>query len=330
MKTIPIKTFSEKTFRFVIMEHTSSWVEIKVAVLPAEADAVANFLIELGSNGIVEESNNLSVAVPRNEGFLILKAYLNNDVNLIKHIDSLKNYLISLQSINPSIPIQRPDFFITEIADEDWNEKWKSFFQPIKVTKNIVVKPSWRNYWKKDDEIVIELDPGMAFGTGTHPSTRLCLQALEELAEEMPDTADISLLDVGTGSGILAIAAALLGLRDVLGIDIDLQAVECAKKNAAINSVAERALFESTPLHKIPRTFTIVVANILPLALINMKDDLINHLAPSGYLILSGILQEKAREVIDAFRKELVLKKETREEEWSCLIFQIDSKYAPP
>jgi ribosomal protein L11 methyltransferase len=218
--------------------------------------------------------------------------------------------------------VQRPEIVITEIEDEDWNEKWKSFFRPIKVTKNIVIKPSWRNYWKKADEIVIELDPGMAFGTGTHSSTRLCLQALEELAAQLPDTADSSLLDVGTGSGILSIAAALLGIRTVQGIDIDLQAVTCAKKNAAINSVAERVCFEGTPLHNIPRTFAIIVANILPQTLIDMKDDLIRHLAPSGSLILSGIIQERAREVIDAFRKELVFKKETREEEWSCLLFQ--------
>jgi ribosomal protein L11 methyltransferase len=303
------------------MEHTSSWVEIKVVVLPAEADAVANFLIELGSNGIVEESSNLYSATPHNEGFLILKAYLNNNSNLTACIDSLKNYLVSLRNMDPDIPIQRPELLITEIEDEDWNEKWKSFFQPIKVTKNIVIKPSWRNYWGKDAEIVIELDPGMAFGTGTHPSTRLCLQALEELAEEMPGTADISLLDVGTGSGILSIAAVLLGFKDVVGIDIDLQAVECAKKNAAINSAAAQVHFDSTPLHKICRTFSIVVANILPQTLINMRDDLINHLAPSGVLILSGIIQERAREVIEAFSRELAFMKKTREEEWSCLIF---------
>jgi len=304
------------------MEHKSSWVEIKVAVLPAEADAVANFLIELGSNGIVEESNNLSAASPRNEGLLVLKAYLNNDVNINSCVDSIKNYLISLHRMERAFTNQEPELLVTEIEDEDWNEKWKSFFQPVKVTKNIVIKPSWRNYWKKENEIVIELDPGMAFGTGTHPSTRLCLQALEDLLEDSPDIENASLLDVGTGSGILAIAAALLGIQHVVGIDIDLQAVACAKKNSAVNAVAEQMLFESTPLYKISGSFSTVVANILPQTLIDMKDDLIRHLAPSGYLILSGIIQERARDVIDAFRSELLFKKETQEEEWSCLLFQ--------
>ena len=304
------------------MEHKSSWVEIKVAVLPEEADAAANFLIELGSNGIVEESDNLSAASPRHEGLLVLKAYLNNDVNINSCVDSIKNYLISIRGMEKAFVNQEPELLVTEIEDEDWNEKWKSFFQPIKVTKNIVIKPSWRNYWKKDDEIVIELDPGMAFGTGTHASTRLCLQAIEEMTQEMPVTADSSLLDVGTGSGILAIAAALLGIQQVLGIDIDLQAVACAKKNAAVNAVAEQVLFESTPLHKIPGLFSTVVANILPQTLIDMKDDLIGHLKPSGYLILSGIIQERARDVMEAFSRELSFKKETQEDEWSCLIFK--------
>ena len=307
-----------KEFFLHAMEHKPSWVEIKVAVLPSEADAVANFLIEAGSNGIVEEDPT-TFAAP--EGDIILKAYFINNVNTIGCIDSIKNYLSSLREAHKVHAAREPVVMVSAIEDEDWNEKWKSFFQPIKVTKNIVIKPSWRNYWKKENEVVIELDPGMAFGTGTHPSTRLCLQAIEKLAGAMSDTADSSLIDVGTGSGILAIAAALLGLRPVMGIDIDVQAVECAKKNAVINSAAEQAFFSGTPLHKISRTFAIVVANILPQTLIDMKADLLGHLAPSGYLILSGIIQERAPDVIDAFRKELTFKQETREEEWSCLIF---------
>jgi ribosomal protein L11 methyltransferase len=304
------------------MDHKHTWIEISVAVHPDEADAVANFLIEAGSNGIVEESNNLSAASPRNEGLKVLKAYLNNDVNINSCVDSIKNYIISLRSIEKAFANQEPELLVNEIEDEDWNEKWKSFFQPIKVTKNIVIKPSWRNYWKKGNEIVIELDPGMAFGTGTHPSTRLCLQALEDLIGDSPDIENASLLDVGTGSGILAIAGSLLGLKKVRGIDIDHVAISCAEKNALINNIPTTVFFDSTPLHKITGHYTIIVANILPLTLIDMKDDLIRHLEPSGYLILSGIIRERAQDVIDAFSRELSFKQETREEEWSCLVFQ--------
>ena len=132
-------------------------------------------------------------------------------------IDSLKNYLRSLRGTEPGQAHREPAVTISEIEDKDWNEQWKSFFQPIKVTDTIVIKPSWRKYWKKGNEIVIELDPGMAFGTGTHSSTRLCLQQIEERAAECSGADKSSLLDVGTGSGILAIAAALLGIKQVSG-----------------------------------------------------------------------------------------------------------------
>jgi ribosomal protein L11 methyltransferase len=303
------------------MNHKHTWVEITVAVHPDEADAVANFLIELGSNGIVEEGPAPGPARAQQQDCL-LKAYLLKDADTAHRINSLKNYVQSLRGTEPGQAHREPAVTISEIEDQDWNEKWKSFFQPVKVTETIVIKPSWRKYWKKGNEIVIELDPGMAFGTGTHSSTRLCLKQIEERATACSGADESSLLDVGTGSGILAIAAAILGIKQVMGIDIDVQAVECAKKNAAINKVADRVLFESTPLYKIPGSFSIVVANILPQTLIDMKDDLTRHLAPLGYLILSGIIRERARYVIDAFSRELSFKKETREEEWSCLVFQ--------
>lgn len=303
------------------MDHKHTWVEIAIAVHPDEADAVANFLIELGSNGIVEEGPVPGPARDQQED-CILKAYILEDADTAHCIDSLKNYVRSLREAKPGQANQEPAVTISEIEDKDWNEQWKSFFQPIKVTDTIVIKPSWRKYWKRGNEIVIELDPGMAFGTGTHSSTRLCLQQVEELAAQCSGAYDCSLLDVGTGSGILAIAAALLGIKQVTGIDIDVQAVECAKKNAANNALADRVLFESTPLHKIPGSFSIVVANILPQTLIDMKDDLISHLGPSGYLILSGIIQERAQDVIEAFREKLIFMRETRDGEWSCLIFK--------
>ncbi len=303
------------------MDHKHTWVEIAIAVHPDEADAVANFLIELGSNGIVEEGPVPGPARAQQQDCL-LKAYVLKDADTAHCIDRLKNYVQSLRGADPGQVHCEPAVTISEIEDKDWNEQWKSFFQPVKVTATIVIKPSWRKYWKKGNEIVIELDPGMAFGTGTHASTRLCLQQIEERAAACSGAKESSLLDVGTGSGILAIAAALLGIKQVMGIDIDVQAVECAKKNAANNALSDRVVFESTPLYKIPGSFSIVVANILPQTLIDMKDDLIRHLAPSGYLILSGIIRERAQDVIDAFSRELSFKQETREEEWSCLIFQ--------
>jgi len=301
------------------MHSNTVWMEIKISVPASEADAVANFLIEQGSNGVVEENQAASPDPTFVSNNIMLKAYIKKDASVHNHITAIKNYLTSLSSLTGS---RGYELLTNEIEDEDWNALWKSFFQPIKVTKRIVVKPSWKTYWKQEQEIVIELDPGMAFGTGTHASTRLCMQAIEKLSDKLSDKSNVALLDVGTGSGILAIAAILLGIPKVVGIDIDFQAVECAKKNAEKNNISENLIFTDTPLYKADGLFSIIVANILPHTLIDLKADLLNHLAPSGYLILSGILKEKAPEVIDAFTRDISFVKETTEEEWTCLIFQ--------
>jgi ribosomal protein L11 methyltransferase len=302
------------------MPSDAMWIEIKIIVPLSEVDVVANILIEQGANGIVEENQPQSMSCVSVSNNVLLKTYIKKDAAAKKHLTAIKNYLASLSSLTG---ISEFSLTTNEIEDEDWNALWKSFFQPLKVTNRIVIKPTWTNYWKRADEIVIELDPGMAFGTGTHQSTRLCLKTIEEIADSLSDKSGCSLLDVGTGSGILAIAAVLLGIPKVVGIDIDYQAVECAKKNAEMNNVSNKLIFTDVPLHKTDGAFSIIVANILPQTLIDLKADLLCHLAPSGYLILSGILKEKAREVIDEFIKDISFVRETQEDEWSCLIFKL-------
>jgi ribosomal protein L11 methyltransferase len=297
------------------MHHKTEWIELAIFVSIDRSDAVANFLIEQGCSGIVEEGfRSLKDSV-------VLKAYVKDDGQLKTLLRSIETYLKSLHDLEGTQPYPQ-EITINQIVDEDWNKKWKSFFQPIKVTDRIVIKPSWRRYWKKQNEIVLELDPGMAFGTGTHSSTRMCLKAIEDLIETFHNTEDTSLLDVGTGSGILSIAAALLGIKKVVGIDIDYQAVACAKKNAKNNSVSEYISFSTIPLKKIQGTFSLIVANILPHVLINMKEGLTSRLDNDGFLILSGILNEKAEEVTIQFSKSLRFIKAINEEEWMCIIFQ--------
>lgn len=292
------------------------WAEIVVSVKKCYADAVANFLIEQGSTGIVEEYPKTSADI------VVLKAYLlQHDEHAAAVAGSLKNYMISLHALDGTEQLNA-EISVNSIPDEDWNKKWKSFFQPVKVTDRLVIKPSWQNYWKKEGEIIVELDPGMAFGTGTHPSTRMCLRAIDELAGTFNKKDTASLLDVGTGSGILAISGKLFGFKHVVGIDFDHVAVKCAAKNASNNNVSACILFSTDPLKKIEGTFDVVVANILPHVLIKMKAELIAHLSDNGFLILSGILNEKAGEVIAEFSQELAFVKQLNEEEWACPVFQ--------
>lgn len=275
--------------------------------------------MELGSSGIVEERRKKS----RSPDTVSLISYFKDDGNFSETLETLQHQLQHLSDTKPITPPFPARITLNHIPDEDWNKKWKSFFQPINATDTIVIKPTWRKYRHRPGETVIEIDPGMAFGTGTHPSTGMCLRAIEEVVNAMTPGTDLSLLDVGTGSGILAITGSKLGIRKVTGIDTDHQAVLCAKKNAEINGVSQKIRFSSTPLDKLEGEYTIVVANILPHVLINMRRELIDRLEPGGYLILSGILEKKAQQVEAAFLQMCRSVRQIRCEEWSCLVFQV-------
>lgn len=230
-------------------------------------------------------------------------------------------------------PIPQPEF--KEVKEEDWANAWKKYYKPLRIGERIVLKPSWEAYTAEANDLVIELDPGMAFGTGLHPTTRLCVAALEEQVQPGD-----SVLDLGTGSGVLAIAAAKLGATHILATDIDPIAVRTAIENAEINgyvagSVAneESAIHLSIQQSSVPAGFVghfrILVANILAEVLTNLFDSkydnvpLAEPLAANGVMILSGILDVKAPMVIDAAnRYGLTLVDQKQETDWVTLIFK--------
>ena len=182
---------------------------------------------------------------------------------------------------------------VTEILDQDWMQKWKEGFDPVSVGARLVIAPSWKLPEIDDGRVVVEIDPGMAFGTGTHETTRMCLEAIEEFWEGG------RLLDVGTGTGILAIAAARLAPDSyVTAIDIDPQAVAVARENAEINRVSAMVeIAEGVPRDYVGRGFDTVVANLTAEVIIELMDDLAGCLKESGTLILSGILIELRADV---------------------------------
>lgn len=181
----------------------------------------------------------------------------------------------------------------TIVCDEDWKDKWKDYFKPVKVTDHLVVKPTWESYKSAEGELVIEIDPGMAFGTGTHETTSLCMELLEKYMKK----AD-SVLDVGCGSGILAIAAGLLGAEKVLGIEIDPVAVEIGKSNVTRNGLDETVQVIYGDLTKgVDFQADIVVANLMADLVKILSKDVARHLKPGGIYLSSGILSELAEEV---------------------------------
>jgi len=188
------------------------------------------------------------------------------------------------------------------VHEEDWAEAWKEHFPVMRVGRRLVIRPTWREHSPRPEEIVISLDPGMAFGTGLHPTTRLCLEGIEGWADG-GRVAGASVLDVGCGSGILAIATALLGPRSVLAIDTDALAVETTRQNADLNGVA--ALVEarrgSLPLVDPRAAFDLVLANLVASVLVDLAGELAAVVRPGGRMLASGIFGDREGEVRQAF-----------------------------
>lgn len=185
---------------------------------------------------------------------------------------------------------------IVGVNEEDWANNWKQYYHTQRIGKRIVVTPSWEEYTPSGDDVQMRLDPGMAFGTGTHDTTRLCLELLEEVV-----TPETRILDVGTGSGILSVGGVLLGAPSALGVDIDPVAVKVANENAEINEVSDKTEFVCGDLtDKVHGKFEIVTANIVADVIIRLLSTVKNYLLKGGVLIVSGIIDTRADEVESA------------------------------
>jgi ribosomal protein L11 methyltransferase len=208
---------------------------------------------------------------------------------------------------------------VAELADEDWGEVWKQGLGAFSVGR-VFVRPSWVDAPVPAGAVEVVLDPGMAFGTGTHPTTALCLAAVSERVSARPG---LRVLDVGTGSGLLAIAARKLGAGRTVGVDVDPVAVQVARENAGRNGVALE--LSTLPAGEVPGTFDLVLANILANTLVELAPDLAARLAPGGALVLSGLLGPQVQDVLLAFLARglrLAPGGDRREGEWAALVLE--------
>jgi ribosomal protein L11 methyltransferase len=239
---------------------------------------------------------------------------------------ALCTYLAEVGPSFPGFTFKEPKVVL--IKEEDWSTSWKVHFKPARIGKRLIIKPTWEDFIATGEDIILELDPGMAFGTGTHPTTRLCLEVLEkiyfhegiftQIFKETP----VAALDVGTGSGILSIAAAKLGAVKVTAIDTDPEAVSVARENILLNEEGKSVQVSNTPLALIAGSFDLVVANILAEVLVTLAPELAKRVKQPGVLILSGILTEKEQIVLDCYAVlGFKLMEIVREGEWSCLTY---------
>jgi len=208
---------------------------------------------------------------------------------------------------------------ISFISEQDWGENWKRFFKPVRIGSRFIVKPPWSRIRLKKGEIAIEINPGMAFGTGTHATTQLCLEALEKRLKKK----GLTVLDVGTGSGILSIAAARLGAAEVWGIDLDAVAVEIAKENVIENGISQQVKIRKARIGEIRKRFDLVVSNIDFRGLRRTRRTMLSHLKKHGFLILSGILDKEEERLHQYYvaTGELQWVETAQQGEWVCLTF---------
>ena len=306
------------------------WAEVACEVPAAMVDRLSEFLVECSGGGVSIENLSLdtfSLDTVEDSPIKTVKAYILADAELEDKVAEIAAFLASVGPEFPDFAFRAPA--VGYLKEEDWANNWKVHFKPSHIGTRLVIKPTWEEYAAQEGEIIIELDPGMAFGTGTHPTTRLCLESLERIFyREPPFDADrqgvpADILDVGTGSGVLAVAAVKMGAGRVLGVDIDPGAVEVARQNLEQNRADNAARVSCEPLAEIAGTFDIVLANILAEELVRLAGELVGKLRTGGVLILSGILTEKEELVTAGFSPfPLALMEITREAEWSCLAYR--------
>ncbi|VBB06096.1 s-adenosyl-l-methionine-dependent methyltransferase [Lucifera butyrica] len=283
------------------------WAEITIQTSHEATEAVANIFHDLGASGVVIEDPELINSYKRSGTWeycdlpdesdtdvVTVKAYLPVDDLLDDKLKRFEQRVDELASHN--LDKGRGDINWREVKEEDWATAWKDYFHPALVGDRIVIKPSWEDYQPGEKEIVIELDPGMAFGTGTHHTTQLCIRSLEEYVKP----GDV-VFDVGTGSGILAIAAAKLGANEVYAVDFDALAVTVANENILKNAAQDVVtVAQGDLLSKVDGKADLIVANIIADIIIKMLNEVPLRLKPGGIFIASGIIAERVSDVTAA------------------------------
>ncbi len=299
------------------------WLKIEITASAELMDALSNFLEETGAQGVFSESLLPSGVndFPEPAGVEVVNAFFPVDVRSEKRISAVRQYLKSLEEIFPGM--EAPALATEIITDPDWGEQWKKYFKPIRVCKNIVVKPTWERYTPDSRDIVVEIDPGMAFGTGQHASTRMCMEAIEDIILKNRSIAEWEVLDVGCGTGILGITAAKMGARDVICVDNDPKATEIASENAVINAVEDRLRIFNEDAAKIQQPRNLIIANLTAKLLLKLHTHLSRLLMPGGYLIISGIIESDVPAIEEHFIvAPLAMHNVLTEKEWVCYVLK--------
>jgi len=305
------------------------WIEVKIVTSSEALEAVSGIFYNLDVKGVaIEDPRDI---LEREQGPLswdfadinifeygkdaaVIKGYFAVEDN----IEEIKNYIEEkLAYIKElGIDIGEGKVIVNAVYEEDWANNWKKYYKPTKIGDKIVIKPIWENYEAKGDELIVEMDPGMAFGTGTHETTIMCIEALEKKVQK-----EYTVFDIGTGSGILAITAAKLGAKKVIGVDLDPVAVDSAKQNAHINKLNNIEIIHGNLMEVVKGEADIVAANIIAEVIMLLCEDVKKFLRPNGYFISSGIIKDRKDDVAKKLTSVGFKIHEINElGEWVCII----------
>ncbi len=295
------------------------WLRVGVSVPTEAVEVVSYLLVELGSSGIAEGEWKPDTPPP---AWTLVQGFFPSDQDSGALLARLTKHLRSIATEYPVLATCVPACEV--IASESWQEHWKTHFPPLPVGQRLLVLPPWEARPAQSKREVIEINPSMAFGTGHHATTYTCLEALEALCRTYGPPAQA--LDLGTGSGILAIALAKLGTPSVWATDIDPTAREEAQQNARVNGVATAIHISAANLNELPTHFPLIVANLFASTLIALRPALTHILTRSGHAILSGIQSDQAEAVLQAFHApDWTLVERRSKDDWTTLVLRRDS-----
>lgn len=293
-----------------------NWTEVKIYTTTAGIDPLTGSMLDLGLQGfMIEDAQDFdeflhdttphwdyvdqAVMEKMKDCETCVTIYVADNPQGMEELMQVRQILARLKAQDPDGKYGRLELEMKDVDEEDWSNAWKKYYHPVQVGEHLVVCPSWEAYDRKPDQVVLTLNPGMAFGTGTHDTTRLCMELLEKYI-----TPQDTVLDVGCGSGILAITAALLGANKIIGCDIDEVAVKVAGENAALNGVQDRIAFHQGDLtSQVEGSFQIICANIVADVIIRLSEDAGRYLAKDGIFITSGIIDTREQDVLDALEQ---------------------------
>ena len=309
------------------------WMELIIDTTTEGTDLTANILYEAGAAGVVIEDPQDIRALLQQKGSwdyidpgifnaegdrVLVKGYLPLEDDLDERLAAVRGKLKAMKNKHNAFGFL--ELTAGQVGDEEWAQNWKKYYKPVKIGQNIVIKPSWEDYTPREEDIVVVLDPGMAFGTGTHESTVLCIELLERYLSKGD-----RVVDIGCGSGILAVTAAKLGAKSVEAYDIDIVAVKVAGENVSLNKMDEVIRVErGNLLDGVRGRAHLIVSNIAADVIIRMCGTIGAHLEHEGIFIASGIIGDRLEEVKKAFEDNgLEIVERLRRNDWRALVARV-------